>query len=176
MLEDIKENKTSLYDKEIVNTLHENNFKLDAKTTKILANKFDNEWKDKCERSLKLAKMLGNTYTGSLYNGLITLLCDNTIDLAGKKVLMFSYGSGCASSMFFVHVNPGYKTHSLVINSQFQERLDSRVQISAQEYDNWMSHRESLFGKCDYEPQVSLTFLMLIFRATLINFNQAPFT
>ena len=42
LLEDIKENKTSLYDKEIVNTLHENNFKLDAKTTKILANKFDN--------------------------------------------------------------------------------------------------------------------------------------
>ena len=48
--------------------------------------------------------MLGNIYTGSLYNGLLSLICDTTIDLAGKKVMLFSYGSGCAASMFFVHV------------------------------------------------------------------------
>jgi hydroxymethylglutaryl-CoA synthase len=51
-----------------------------------------------------LAKNLGNIYTGSLYNGLLSLICDDTIDLSGKKILMFSYGSGCAASMFCVHV------------------------------------------------------------------------
>jgi hydroxymethylglutaryl-CoA synthase len=106
-------------------------FTFNAKNSKILAKKFELEWKDKCERSLKLAKMLGNIYTGSLYNGLITLLHDNTIDLAGKKVLLFSYGSGCASSMFFVHVKPGYKEHPLILNSHFEQRLNSRVKISA---------------------------------------------
>jgi len=52
--------------------------------------------------------MLGNIYTGSLYNGLITLLCDKDIDLSNKKVMLFSYGSGCAASMFFVRIKQGY--------------------------------------------------------------------
>jgi hydroxymethylglutaryl-CoA synthase len=61
---------------------------------------FGSEWKNKCEVSLYLAKRLGNIYTGSLYNGLLSLVCDSTLDLTGKQVLMFSYGSGCAASMF----------------------------------------------------------------------------
>lgn len=99
--------------------------------------------------------MLGNIYTGSLYNGLISLLCDQSVDLTGKKVNLFSYGSGCAASMFVVHVRPGYKQHPLTTNAVFQQRLDARVRLSAEEYDNWMAHRESLFGKKDYAPTVS---------------------
>lgn len=108
LLEDVKANE-SLYAPEFVNQLRENNFKFDNKTNKVLQKEFGPEWKDKCERSLYLAKMLGNIYTGSLYNGLITLLCDQRIDLSGKNILMFSYGSGCAASMFFARVKPGYK-------------------------------------------------------------------
>lgn len=70
---------------------------------------YGKEWKNKCERSLLLAKKLGNIYTGSLYNGLLTLICDETIDLKGKKVMLFSYGSGCAASMFFIRGVGCYK-------------------------------------------------------------------
>jgi hydroxymethylglutaryl-CoA synthase len=84
------------------------NFEFNQKSNKILQKHYGNEWKDKCERSLYLAKMLGNIYTGSLYNGLFTLLCDKSIDLSKKKILMFSYGSGCAASMFLVKVKQGY--------------------------------------------------------------------
>ena len=52
--------------------------------------------------------MLGNIYTGSLYNGLLSLVCDKSIDLAGKRIMLFSYGSGCASSMFMIHVWNSY--------------------------------------------------------------------
>lgn len=91
-------------------------FQFDADNNKVLAKNFDKDWKSKSEITLKLAKMLGNIYTGSLYNGLLTLLHEN-VDLSGKNVMLFSYGSGCASSMFFVHVKPGYKSHPLVLNS-----------------------------------------------------------
>lgn len=87
--------------------------------------------------------MLGNIYTGSLYNGLLSLICDTTIDLSGKKVLMFSYGSGCAASLFAVHVRPGYKQHNVCKLASFKERLDARVKLSAETYDQWMSNRES---------------------------------
>jgi hydroxymethylglutaryl-CoA synthase len=82
--------------------LKENEFKNDPKALMILVKYFGQDWKQKCERSLLLAKKLGNIYTGSLYNGLLSLICDETIDLKNKKVMLFSYGSGCAASMFFV--------------------------------------------------------------------------
>ena len=68
-----------------------------------------------------LAKQLGNIYTGSLYNGLLSLLCDSSIDLSGKQVLMFSYGSGCAASMFVLRCKPGYQRIQQL--SDFKERL-----------------------------------------------------
>lgn len=78
-------------------------------TNQLLLKSFGPQWRNQCERSLFLAKQLGNIYTGSLYNGLISLICDESIDLTGKKILMFSYGSGCAASMFVLRVNQGYK-------------------------------------------------------------------
>ena len=86
------------------------NFKnSDAATNTLLMKHFGGLWRDRCERGLLLAKQLGNIYTGSLYNGLLSLICDETIDLTGKKILMFSYGSGCAASMFVLKVNQGYR-------------------------------------------------------------------
>lgn len=64
--------------------------------------------------------MLGNIYTGSLYNGLLTLLTKDSLDLSGKKVMLFSYGSGCAASLFFVHFKQGYKDHKLTKLAEFQ--------------------------------------------------------
>jgi hydroxymethylglutaryl-CoA synthase len=89
-----------------------------------LSANFDKEWKDKCERSLLLAKQLGNIYTGSLYNGLLSLICDEGIDLTGKKVMMFSYGSGCAASLFVLRFTDQYKTISKI--AQFKSRLANR--------------------------------------------------
>ena len=80
-----------------------------VKSLKIMMQHFSQDWKDKCERTLLLAKQLGNIYTGSLYNGLISLVADPTIDLRGKKILMFSFGSGLASSMYVIRVVGEYR-------------------------------------------------------------------
>lgn len=113
---------------------------------------FDKDWKEKCERTLLLAKNLGNIYTGSLYNGLLTLICDEQLDLKGKTIMMFSYGSGCAASMFTFTVNGDYQP--IQKRAQFKQRLASRVKLSAEEYDKWMSQREAFYGKSNYEPTV----------------------
>lgn len=112
------------------------------------------DWRDKAERSLLLAKQLGNIYTGSLYNGLLSLLCDTTIDLNGKKICMFSYGSGCAASMFILNVRSGYEKIRQL--SCFKERLAGRVKVSPEEYNQWMSHREQCFGKSNIIPKASI--------------------
>ena len=110
----------------------------------MLLKQFGPQWRDKCERSLFLAKQLGNIYTGSLYNGLISLICDESIDLTGKKIMMFSYGSGCAASMFVLSVRQGYQRIQQI--ASFKERLATRVKVSPAEYEQWMTKREGAFG------------------------------
>lgn len=119
------------------------------------------DWVHKCEKNLYLAKNLGNIYTGSLYNGLLSLLLRGLpkeeggegLDLKGKRVCMFSYGSGCASSMFLLRINGNYETVFRPAN--FKQRLESRVKISPEVFDRWMQSREDHYGKCPYVPQVS---------------------
>ena len=105
LYQDIKK-KPELFSKEMIDDISKNGNKYDEK---ILIKHMGKEWKNKCEISLLLAKHLGNIYTGSLYNGLLSLLSDTSIDLSNKKILMFSYGSGCASSMFMIKVEGDYK-------------------------------------------------------------------
>ncbi|WP_280275252.1 hydroxymethylglutaryl-CoA synthase [Nocardia wallacei] len=55
-------------------------------------------------------RMIGNSYTASLYVGLLSLL-DHAEDLSGRPVALLSYGSGCVAEFFGVSVVPGYRKH-----------------------------------------------------------------
>jgi hydroxymethylglutaryl-CoA synthase len=109
-----------------------------------------------------LAKNLGNIYTGSLYNGLLSLLQASLskeeggegLDLRGKRIMLFSYGSGCAASMFALRVSNDVRAYQSVM-APFKKRLDSRVRITPEEFDRWMLTREQNFGRCPYVPTVS---------------------
>ena len=50
--------------------------------------------------SLTLCSRVGNVYTGSLYLGLAGCSHAGAAALAGKRIGLFSYGSGCASEFF----------------------------------------------------------------------------
>jgi hydroxymethylglutaryl-CoA synthase len=50
--------------------------------------------------SLTLCARVGNIYTGSLYLGFAGMLQGGAAELVGKRVGLFSYGSGCASEFF----------------------------------------------------------------------------
>lgn len=43
---------------------------------------------------------VGNCYTGSIFGGLISLLCTEGESLLGKRIMVFSYGSGSAASIY----------------------------------------------------------------------------
>lgn len=60
--------------------------------------------------SLDYNRVLGNSYTASLYVGLAALL-DNSDDLAGRRVGLFSYGSGSVGEFFTGIVQPDYAQH-----------------------------------------------------------------
>ncbi|MGO1434616.1 MAG: hydroxymethylglutaryl-CoA synthase [Canibacter sp.] len=83
------------------------------------------------EPSLGYTPHIGNSYTASLYVGLTSLLhYDNELD--GKRVGLFSYGSGAAGEFFTVKVLPGYRDR--VNGERIQRELAERPRLSFEDY------------------------------------------
>jgi len=78
-------------------------------------------------------RLTGNIYTGSLYEALLSLL-ESRDQLAGKRIGLFSYGSGCMGMFFGGVVQPDYRTH-LKAKRHFQ-MLSKRVELSFGDYED----------------------------------------
>lgn len=84
--------------------------------------------------SLGYNKLTGNSYAASLYVGLTCLLDTTAEDLAGKRIGLFSYGSGCVAEYFSAVVQPGYRSH--LFAAQHQALLDGRTELSYRQYED----------------------------------------
>ena len=87
---------------------------------------------DQVAPSLMLASRIGNTYTGSLYLGLASLIHAQGMELAERRIGLFSYGSGCASEFFSGVV--GVRAAPVIARTRLEEMLDQRVRIDMAEY------------------------------------------
>jgi hypothetical protein len=117
---------------------------------------------NKVEPSAFLPQELGNSYTASMYTGLLSLInawhkprpgaqVDTDAMAKGKRVLLFSYGSGLASTLFSIKC-VGLTGH-IAQAANLQERLDSRVFVSPLEFNRVLSDRETKYGKFDWAPE-----------------------
>jgi hydroxymethylglutaryl-CoA synthase len=86
--------------------------------------------------SLMLASRIGNTYTGSLYLGIASMLHTQGAELAGKRVGLFSYGSGCSSEFFSGVV--GQRATEVIAKAGLDELLARRTRIDVAEYERIM--------------------------------------
>ena len=107
---------------------------------------------------------LGNMYTASLYGGLLSVLYNAGKQAAGKKILMFSYGSGLASSMFSFKC--GYEKHDenvlddLRIQLSLESRLQARVKATPQKFNETIELRAELHHNTDgFIPQHPIDYL-----------------
>ena len=94
-------------------------------------------FRDQVEPSLGLCARIGNIYTGSLYLGLAGLLHAQADQLAGARIGLFSYGSGCTSEFFSGVVAPGAAAR--IAAAQIDELLAARERISVAEYERIMA-------------------------------------
>lgn len=88
---------------------------------------------ERVEPSLDVATMCGNLYCGSVYGGLASLL--SSVDsalLEGKRIGIFSYGAGMASSMFSLTVVGS--TERIHRTLRLKERLAARFVESPEAY------------------------------------------
>lgn len=91
-------------------------------------------FKHRVEPSTYVPTQCGNMYCGSLYSGLCSLLTFvNSEQLMGKRVGMFSYGSGLASTMFSLRVVGN--TEEMQSKLDLERRLRARRVVSPATYN-----------------------------------------
>lgn len=89
------------------------------------------------EPSLAVCARVGNIYTGSLYLGLAGLLDAQASELAGTRIGLFSYGSGCTSEFFSGVV--GKRAAARIASARIYDILAARERISIAEYERIMA-------------------------------------
>ncbi|HEY1811175.1 MAG TPA: hydroxymethylglutaryl-CoA synthase [Kofleriaceae bacterium] len=88
------------------------------------------------EPSLAACSRVGNIYTGSLYLALLSALDASASSLVGKRLGLFSYGSGCTSEFFSGVV--GARAAELSARAELASVLAARDRISIDEYERIM--------------------------------------
>lgn len=113
---------------------------------------------NKTSPSLFIASQVGNMYTPSLYGGLVSLLISkNVAELAGKKIAMFSYGSGLAASLFSITITQNCSSSSplekLVSNlSHIKPLLEQREKVEPLKFEATLELRQKTCHSAPYEP------------------------
>ncbi|PRP86049.1 hydroxymethylglutaryl-CoA synthase [Planoprotostelium fungivorum] len=129
----------------------------DKELNKVFSDLSSSSFQEKVESSSLLPKQLGNSYTASLYTGLTSLISNEREKLQDKRLLMFSYGSGMAATLFSVKVEKSVK--DIVDRANVEERLSQRKSVSAEEYTQTLKERETFHSATNYTPTSSISEL-----------------
>ena len=116
---------------------------------KVAQNETADSYNKKVLPTLTIPRNIGNSYCGSLYAGLNSLLVSEENLLDGKRVGMFSYGSGLAASLFSVIVNTNGETFR---NSRPLERLSERTKATPEVFSQALQLREDTHTISPYNP------------------------
>jgi hydroxymethylglutaryl-CoA synthase len=103
------------------------------------------------EESLRYSRITGNCYAGSMYVGLASLLDTAEEDLAGKRIGLYSYGSGCVGEFFSGVVQPGYRDS--LYADQHRNLLANRTELTYQQYEDIFNYGVPTDGREYVFPQ-----------------------
>jgi hydroxymethylglutaryl-CoA synthase len=89
---------------------------------------------ERVQPGIQVPTMCGNMYCASVYGSLISVLSNvKSEQLQGKKIGIFSYGSGLASSFFSLQVKGD--VGEMVGKLDLHQRLDDRSTVAPEVYD-----------------------------------------
>jgi hydroxymethylglutaryl-CoA synthase len=95
--------------------------------------------KTQIDTSLEYARVMGNSYTASLYIGLVSLLDGTADDLSGKRIGFYSYGSGCVAEFFSGVVQADYR--QALHTAWHRDLLAERTPVDYPKYEAFYSFK-----------------------------------
>ncbi|ROW08478.1 hypothetical protein VMCG_03022 [Cytospora schulzeri] len=110
------------------------------------------KFQERVNPAIQVATMCGNMYCGSVWGGLASLLSHvSSSDLDGKRIGLFSYGSGLAASFCSFKVVGSTEQMSKVLN--IPARLEARRKVAPETYDAMCNLRKKAHLQKDYKPE-----------------------
>lgn len=89
--------------------------------------------------SLLYGREIGNIYTGSLYLSIASLLENSAADLGGKRLGLYSYGSGSVAEYFSAIVAHEYR--SRLTTDLHRALLAQRAELSYRDYEDFYAFK-----------------------------------
>ena len=138
----------------------------DRDAEKVLKRLSEPRWKAMCSAGHTISKAVGNCYTAAVYMNLLSLVSNVGDALIGKKVLLFSYGSGAVATAFVAEgrepTSAAGKPFSLARIAKVADvaaRLTSRATRDVGAFSAALDLRATRYGKGDYTPSGSVADL-----------------
>ncbi len=116
----------------------------------------------KVQPSCTMSQRVGNTYTASVFFGLLSLIDDKSSSLEGSNALVFSYGSGALATMYVARFRQPdscgnhFSVDKIARTVNLQHRLDSRVKSSPADLNTALAARELCHDISPFEPKYGL--------------------
>ncbi|KAM5382750.1 hypothetical protein ACJZ2D_002333 [Fusarium nematophilum] len=109
-------------------------------------------FQERVNPAIQVATNCGNMYCGSVWGGLASLISvvDNKA-LEGKRIGLFSYGSGLAASFMSFRINGSVEHISNVLD--IPGRLEARRAVPPATYDEMCNLRKQAHLQKDYTPK-----------------------
>ncbi|GAU36131.1 hypothetical protein TSUD_292910 [Trifolium subterraneum] len=120
-------------------------------------------YEEKVQPSTLIPKQVGNMYTASLYAAFISLLHNKHDSLVGKRVVMFSYGSGLTSTMFSFRLQQGqhpFNLSNIVTVLNVSDKLKQRVELTPEKFVENTKIMEHHYGGKDFVTGQDCNYLL----------------
>ncbi|KAF7828327.1 Hydroxymethylglutaryl-CoA synthase [Senna tora] len=117
---------------------------------------------EKVQPTTLIPKQVGNMYTASLYAAFASLIHNKHSTLAGKRVILFSYGSGLTATLFSLKLRDDQHPFNLsniakVMN--VEGKLKSRHEFSPEKFVETMKLMEHRYGAKDFVTSKDISLL-----------------
>ncbi len=116
----------------------------------------------KVQPSCTMSQRVGNTYTASVFFGLLSLIDEKALSLVGSNALVFSYGSGALATMYVAKFRQPrscgshFSVDRIAKTVNLKSRLDARVKASPSDLDAALAARELAHDVAPFEPKYGL--------------------
>lgn len=101
---------------------------------KLVKGVSDEDLKRVIGESLIYSRSAGNCYSASLYVGLVSLFDHVDENLSGRRIGLYSYGSGCVGEFFSGVVQPRYR--DALFPERHRDLLAGRTELTFQQYED----------------------------------------
>eukprot|EP00316_Scyphosphaera_apsteinii_P011947 CAMPEP_0119305214 /NCGR_PEP_ID=MMETSP1333-20130426/6262_1 /TAXON_ID=418940 /ORGANISM="Scyphosphaera apsteinii, Strain RCC1455" /LENGTH=416 /DNA_ID=CAMNT_0007308247 /DNA_START=27 /DNA_END=1274 /DNA_ORIENTATION=- len=132
----------------------------DRDTEKCFVGLSKQRFATKCSPSDSISRQIGNSYTAAVYMNLLSLVCNVSSGLEGKRIMMFSYGSGAVATAFTIMArtptNGSFTLARIAETANVSERLAARTAVDVETLNSALGLREAIYGVAGFSPSGEL--------------------